>query len=231
VPRPELVLSCEHAGHGVPPTHRALFAGHGRLLASHRGWDPGALDVARRLARAFGAPLVATTTTRLLVDANRSPHNPAVFSAITRPLPRETRAALLERHHRPHWERVRRALSRAGAPALHVAVHSFVPALHGRRRDFDVGLLYDPKRVAERRLAATWQALLRREGLRVRRNAPYRGDSDGLTTALRRERPARAYLGIELELNQARLGDAARQRALGAAVASTLHEALAAIPR
>jgi hypothetical protein len=35
----------------------------------------------------------------------------------------------------------------------------------------------------------------------LRRNYPYRGQSDGLTTALRRQFGAR-YLGIELEINQ-----------------------------
>jgi hypothetical protein len=36
----------------------------------------------------------------------------------------------------------------------------------------------------------------------VRRNYPYRGWSDGLTTALRRRFAERAYVGIELEVNQ-----------------------------
>jgi hypothetical protein len=42
--------------------------------------------------------------------------------------------------------------------------------------------------------------------LRVRRNRPYRGTSDGLTTHLRRRFAAKDYAGIELELNQALLG-------------------------
>ena len=38
--------------------------------------------------------------------------------------------------------------------------------------------------------------------LRLRRNYPYRGRSDGLTAALRRRHPDAAYVGIELEVNQ-----------------------------
>jgi hypothetical protein len=38
---------------------------------------------------------------------------------------------------------------------------------------------------------------------RVRRNYPYRGDADGLTTHLRERLPAREYVGVELEVNQA----------------------------
>ncbi len=219
-----MVVTCEHGGNRVPRRDRSLFAHAGRALASHRGFDAGALDVARRLARAWRAPLFSATTTRLLVDLNRSPHNPAVFSAHTRGLPRARRDALLDRHHRPHWRRVRAALAERTGPVLHLAVHSFTPVLRGMRRDFGIGILYDPKRRAERSLALVWQRRLARAlpGVGVRRNAPYRGDADGLTTALRRELPARHYLGIELELNQRLIASAAQRRALAAALAALL---------
>ena len=38
--------------------------------------------------------------------------------------------------------------------------------------------------------------------LKVRRNYPYAGKSDGFTAYLRRRFPADAYVGIELEINQ-----------------------------
>jgi predicted N-formylglutamate amidohydrolase len=219
-----VVVTCEHGGNRVPRRERALFARAGRLLDSHRGFDAGALDVARRLARAWRAPLVAATTTRLLVDVNRSPHNPRAFSALTRGLPRARRDALLARHHRPHWERVRRALTAAPERVLHVAVHSFTPVLRGARRDFGIGILYDPARRRERDRALAWQRRLADAlpGVGVRRNAPYRGDADGLTTALRREMPASRYEGIELELNQRLIATAAQRRALAAAIAAVL---------
>jgi predicted N-formylglutamate amidohydrolase len=219
-----ILLSCEHGGNRVPPGERALFARAGRLLASHRGFDAGALDVARRLARAWRAPLVAASTTRLLVDLNRSPHNPRVFSAFTRGLPRAHRDALLARHHRPHWQRVRAALSASPRGVLHLAIHSFTPVLGGERRDFGIGILYDPKRRAERERARAWQQRLTRAlpGVGVRRNAPYRGDADGLTTSLRRELPASRYEGIELELNQRLIASPAQRRALVAALSALL---------
>ena len=218
------MITCEHGGNRVPRAERALFARRGRLLASHRGFDAGALDVARRLARAWRAPLVAATTTRLLVDLNRSPHNPAVFSVLTRELPRARRDALLARHHRPHWQRVRKTLATCRGHALHLAIHSFTPVLRGARRDFGIGILYDPKRRRERERALAWQRRLAcaLPGVRVRRNAPYRGAADGLTTALRRELPAGRYEGIELELNQRLIASAAQRRALAAAIAALL---------
>src|SRR5690349_3517443 len=107
-----VVVTAEHGGNVVPREYRALFRARAKLLASHRGWDPGTLDLARRLGDALHAPLVAATTTRLLVDLNRSPHNPRAFSEITRRLPPADRRRLLEEHHRPHWDTVRARLAR-----------------------------------------------------------------------------------------------------------------------
>lgn len=234
VAEPLLLLSCEHGGNRVPREYRACFAGKRALLGSHRGWDPGALAVARLLARALAADLFAATTTRLLVDLNRSPHNPAAVPAlVVGRLSRERREALLARHHRPHWERIRAAITASERPVLHVAVHSFTPVFRGTRRGFDVGILYDAKRERERSLAEDWQRRLGRAhpDLRVRRNAPYRGSSDGLTTALRREFAADRYRGLELELNQRSLARPRARRALAAALADAIRDSLASARR
>jgi predicted N-formylglutamate amidohydrolase len=219
-----LLLTCEHGGNRVPGEYRALFRGSEALLDSHRGWDPGALACARSLARALDAELIAATTTRLLVDLNRSAHNRAVFSELTRVLARDRRDALLARYHRPHWDRVRAAIAVRSHAVLHLGVHSFTPVWRGAPRDFEIGILYDPARLRERSLATAWQRRLRAELPRcgVRRNAPYRGDADGLTTALRREFPAERYLAFELELNQRSVLAAARRRELVTALARTL---------
>lgn len=226
---PTLLLTCEHAGNRVPREYRALFRGREALLESHRGWDPGALTFAQSLARALDAELIAATTTRLLVDLNRSPNNRAVFSEVTRGLARDRRDALLARFHHPHWDRVRAAICARSAGALHLAVHTFAPVWRGAARDFEIGILYDPGRRRERALAAAWQRRLRADLPRggVRRNAPYRGDADGLATALRREFPAERYVAFELELNQRSLVAAPRRRALAALLASTLVATLA----
>ena len=110
-----------------------------------------------------------------------------------------------------------------------LSVHSFTPRFQGVTRDVDVGLLYDPRRPAERALCTEWIALLRARApeLRLRRNQPYRGDSDGLTTHLRGVLGAR-YLGVELEVSQRfPAGAAARWRALRRLLTSTLADLLA----
>jgi predicted N-formylglutamate amidohydrolase len=207
-----LILTCEHGGNRIPLRYARLFARASRVLQSHRGYDIGALRFARRLARRFRAPLYASTTSRLLADLNRSPRNPRCFSEFVAKLPRAEKLRILERHHRPHRERVERAIARfvrRGEPVLHIAVHSFTPVLAGEARRAEVGLLYDPAKPLERRLCAGWKAVLREVGpdLRVRRNYPYRGEADGIQTHLRRLFPARLYAGVELEVNQGVLGN------------------------
>jgi predicted N-formylglutamate amidohydrolase len=146
-----------------------------------------------------------------------------VFSEIARPLPRPVRDALLSRYHRPHWDQVRAAVDAARGVTLHVAVHSFTPVWKGASRRFTIGLLYDPKRRAERLLAGHWQrALSEALSTGVRRNAPYRGDTDGLTTALRLEYGPDRYLGLEIELNQRALADPCRRRRITAALVRVL---------
>lgn len=201
-----VVVSCEHGGHDVPGELARVFERHEALLASHRGWDAGALEAARRIADALGAPLVSTTISRLVVDCNRSESHPAVFSEITRALPAPERERLLATHHRPHRAEVERLVREASASAhvLHVAVHSFTPVWSGRERPTEVGLLHDPHRRPERALVEGLRRALRRRApeLVVHLNRPYRGWTDGLCTTLRSRLPPPRYSGLELELNQ-----------------------------
>jgi len=202
-----LIVSCEHGGREVPAAYAGLFEGHASLLDSHRGWDPGALLLARQMAKAFGADLVGSRTTRLLVDLNRSVGHRQLFSELSRVLTRSERREVVTRFYRPHRDAIEGEIARriaARRPVLHVASHSFTPVLDGEVRAADVGFLYDPRRPSEVNLAQRWLDELagRAPALRLRRNYPYRGRGDGLATLLRRRFPDAAYAGIELEVNQ-----------------------------
>ncbi len=82
---------------------------------------------------------------------------------------------------------------------IHVSAHSFTPALHHKVRMAAVGLLYDPARPGEVRLAAKWKVALAHAApeLRVGRNYPYAGTHDGLMPYLRARFRPHAYVGIE----------------------------------
>ncbi len=228
------VVTCEHGGRDVPADYEALFAGREALLAGHRGWDPGARELAAALARRLGCPRFVATTTRLLVDLNRSPESPEVFSEVTRELPAGVREALLAEHHRPYRAAVEAAVAERAAAGrcLHLSVHTFTPVWEGRRREVEVGLLFDPARAAEAALCRRLRDDLaaRRCDLRVRFNEPYLGVDDGLTTHLRGRFPDDRYLGVELEVNQRfPLGEAAAWETLVADLADAC-AAVAAAP-
>ena len=228
--RRRLLVSCEHGGNRVPKKYAPLFAGAAGVLATHRGLDIGALEVARAFGRKLGVTPFTATTTRLVVDLNRSPGNPAVFSSYTRGLDGEQRAAALAAYYWPYRNAVEGAVAdaiAAGESVLHVSAHSFTPVLRGETRNCDVGFLYDPARRGEVRFIEAWHAALRAAApeLRLRRNYPYLGVSDALVTHLRRRYASRGYLGMELELNQKHVGSRG-WRALVAVLGATLATAV-----
>ena len=96
------LVTCEHGGNRIPRRYAKDFASHRALLETHRGWDPGALNLARRLAKTLDAPLIVSQTSRLLVDLNRSEHHRAVFSSISGALPKDEKKQILDAHYRPY---------------------------------------------------------------------------------------------------------------------------------
>ena len=208
-PRYALLLTSEHAGNRIPREYAALFAGAEDVLASHRGWDPGTLELTRWLSRSFEVPFHHVLWSRLLVESNRAPTNRRIWSRYTADLPPQEKRLILDRYWWPHRREVEAAVKTGierAKTVFHVAVHSFTNYLDGER-NADIGLLYDPRR-AEKGLCERWETILNEldPALRVRRNYPYRGVADGLPTWLRRKFPDRAYLGVELEFNQAMIG-------------------------
>jgi len=202
-----LLITCEHGGKRIPAPYRYLFHAHQALLDSHRGYDPGALIMARELATLLVAPLVASTVSRLLIDLNRSVGHPRLYSDATRKAPAEVRQRILEHFYQPYRRKAERLVRQAisnGGRVIHVSSHSFTPELDGKVRDADIGLLYDPARPGEADLCERWKASFKAcaPDLRVRRNYPYAGKGDGLTAYFRLRLPASAYVGIELEANQ-----------------------------
>src|SRR5687768_10947938 len=101
-----LLFTCEHGGNTVPVGYRKLFRGAGDVLKSHRGWDPGALKIAKNLAAHFQAPLFYSITSRLLIELNRSLHHRALFSEFARGLPPEEKQKLIDTYYFPYRNRV-----------------------------------------------------------------------------------------------------------------------------
>ena len=202
------IITCEHGGNRIPAPYRRLFRGQRALLDSHRGYDPGSLVMAKALASALrGRRWWLRLTSRLLIDLNRSIGHPQLFSAVTRAAPAQTRAQIVDEHYRPYRVQVERLVRQAvarGHRVIHISSHSFTAELDGKVRGTDVGLLYHPGRRGEAEVCARWKESLAASApeLRVRRNYPYAGKGDGLTSHLRLRFAQSDYVGIELEVNQ-----------------------------
>ncbi len=211
--RTVIVLTCEHGGYKIPAAYRSLFSGADDVLKSHRGWDPGALAVAEAMAARLKADLFASTTSRLLVELNRSLGHRSLFSDFTASLTEEQRQKVVDRYWQPYRDGVTShmaALVGAGQQVIHLSIHSFTPTWDGKLRRTRIGLLYDPRRLNERSFCNAWKAELRQQcpEYSIHSNQPYKGIADGFTTWLRRQFAATdscdgTYAGIEVEINQA----------------------------
>lgn len=200
-----LILTCEHAGNELAAEYAAYFQKAQEVLETHRGYDPGALDLFRELEE-LAVWNKCSMTTRLLIELNRSVHHPKLFSEFSGGMDAGEKAGLLTGSYLPYRSAVQekvKELIKKGGKVLHLSVHTFTPQLDGEVRNADIGILYDPSRAEEKSFAATLKTLILKEdqGLRVRFNYPYLGKADGFTTSLRSMFPEN-YLGIELEVNQ-----------------------------
>lgn len=206
-----LLLSCEHGGNSVPDEFQSIFKEADDVLKSHRGWDPGALQLAKAIQEAFSLPLFYETTTRLLIELNRSLHHPSLFSSYTKQLDKASKNHLINQYYIPYRKIVEEKINErisANHSVVHLSIHSFTPVLQGITRNCEIGLLYDPKRKIEKAFCAAWKTKIeeKEKGWRVRMNYPYKGTADGFTTYLRK-RFKTGYAGIELEVNQGLLID------------------------
>ncbi|MCC6158552.1 MAG: N-formylglutamate amidohydrolase [Deltaproteobacteria bacterium] len=225
-----VVITCEHAGRTIPAFVRREVRIPRDTLMSHRGWDAGALDLARRFRDDLHAPLHAFSITRLVVDANRSPESPEVFSEYSRALDDAARTELLDRHHARFRDKVLRLITRLqnrGIGVIHLSVHSFTPIWKGRARPTDIGILFDPKSRDEAMFARSWMRRLRGAGdWAVHANKPYRGTDDGHTTTLR-DVNVNGYVGLEIEINR-KFVDTSGWSDLCTHVVATFRDALSA---
>lgn len=203
-----LVISCEHAVDTVPELYLPLFAPYKALLNSHRGIDFGALAIAEHFKEQIPCDFVQATSTRLLIDCNKAINHPRCFSEVTKDLSSTEKQIIINGYYRPFREQVITHIKKHIArefKVLHFSIHSFTPVLNNIVRNADIGLLYDPQRPSEKILARQWKVELKKLSpeYRIRMNYPYKGISDGFTSAMRKQYASEDYMGIEVETNQA----------------------------
>src|SRR5690606_17818782 len=91
----KLVLTCEHGGNIIPKDYASLFEGYQDVLKSHRGFDLGALDLFEYL-KPLSNVSYSSTTSRLLMELNRSLHHKNLFSEFSKELSKEKKEQLIQ---------------------------------------------------------------------------------------------------------------------------------------
>lgn len=226
----QVVVTCEHGGHDVPDEFLQHFKTAGDVLATHRGYDIGALVIAEAIAADLSAPLFSSTTTRLLIDLNRSLDRPDTFSEWSKVLDLQERSTIIRDYYAPYRSRVQGYVAEQvrDHAVLHLSIHTFTPVLNDERRETDVGLLFDPDRAAESQFCELWLRELSDTfpRLQIHLNRPYLGTADGLTTFLRTQFCDEVYAGIELEVNQKHCLDEAQHQWIIQGICRSLRQVL-----
>lgn len=178
-----MLVLCDHASNWVPPELQDLGL-DAHELSRHIAWDPGAGDVARRLAQHLDCPWIEHGISRLVADANRDPADPGFILATSdgtsvpgnQALDSSERERRRLAYHAPYHERIDRHLDQLlgiGVRPFVIAVHSFTPKLGSEIRPWQVGVLWrDDPGIARHLIAA-----LEQQGHKVGDNQPYDGHS------------------------------------------------------
>jgi predicted N-formylglutamate amidohydrolase len=201
-----VLVTCDHASRRVPKSlHNLGLAAESLKL--HIGWDIGAADVSRHLARKLDAPAILAGYSRLVIDCNRDVDDPTAMPAVSDGVPVSgnkdlspaARAQRVEALFKPYHAAIEAALERFTARGVHPAVlsiHSFTPVMNGFARPWHIGILWDK----DPRMAVPMLAALRREaGLVVGDNEPYSArEPAGYTVRTHAEKRGLPHLNVEL---------------------------------
>ncbi len=216
--RSPIVIICDHASNFIPEQFGALGLGK-RELESHIAWDPGALPVARRLAKALDATLVESRLSRLLIDCNRPLDAPDLICPVseTTAVPGNADLSLEARQDRValSWQPFHEAVEQLVKDRLLqdretrlVSIHSFTPVYKGVERPWHIGILHDEDRSIADPLIA---ALKSSGGIVVGDNEPY-SPADRVYFTLERHGRSRGLSCAMIEIRNDELGDEAGQR-------------------
>jgi predicted N-formylglutamate amidohydrolase len=181
-----LLFLCDHASNALPE-HYGTLGLPNDALAMHIAYDPGAAELTRGLADAFGAPAFLGCWSRLLADLNRGPDDPTLVMKLSdrkiilgnAALTPEECTLRLTHFHAPYHEAISAEIARlteTGCVPVIVSIHSFTPLWRGQKRPWHVAILSD----RDRRLAGPLLERLAREtDLVVGDNEPYSGALEG----------------------------------------------------
>ena len=172
-----LLLVCEHAGQAIPSRLGDLGISQA-ALDSHIGWDIGAANVTRQMARTLNTPAVLQRYSRLVIDCNRPVDAPGAIPEISDhvEIPGNCAMAASERTTRvteifEPYQKVVGALLRKPSRRIVLSIHSFTQTMNGQHRPWEIGFLFRKDTETSRRLGQFVQDTL--PDLTIGLNEPY----------------------------------------------------------
>lgn len=116
----------------MPQDYEYLFKGNEEVLYTHKAIDFGAFQLAKHLEEKTYLPFYYNDISRLLVEANRSPRNEALFSEYSSHVRDPERKEILDNFYYPHRMRVQDKISsiiKSNTSVIQVAIHTFTPVM------------------------------------------------------------------------------------------------------
>jgi predicted N-formylglutamate amidohydrolase len=230
-----VVLVCEHASNHIPARWGDLGLTEAQRQA-HIAWDPGALGLARGLARRLDAVLVHGPVSRLVYDCNRAPDQAGAMATrsevhdipgnanLTAAERAERTAAVYVPFHDTLHAVLMDRLARGLSPVV-VTIHSFTPVYFGQPRAVEFGVIHD----ADPTLA---QAILSRAqaagGMRAALNEPYSARDD-VTHSLRLHATPYGLPNAMLEIRNDLIASPAAEEAMADRLAPLIADAVCAL--
>jgi len=176
-----LLFTVDHASRDIPDVYNNLGLEDASVLHRHIAWDIGIEDVTRRLADKVKGTAIYARFSRLLLDANRYPEDPALTPAISdgveipsnMAITTQERDTRISTYFNPYHSQIEMLLDQKiivhGEPLL-ISMHSFTPVMNEFERPWHIGVLWDQ----DERIAAPLLEILRRNSaLVVGDNEPY----------------------------------------------------------
>jgi predicted N-formylglutamate amidohydrolase len=229
--RSDFLIIVDHGSARIPRSLGSLGLPESELQR-HVAWDIGALAVARRVAAALDAPLIAQNYSRLVIDCNRDPSVPSSIPLVAEHSSVPGNAGLtpdaIDARRQaifwPYHDRLKNLIDErmdAGRATILVSQHTMTDLFKGERRPMHAAILYN----RDRRFAGRVLDALRADpALIVADNEPYFvSDATDYTIPVHGE--ARGLLHVEIEIRQDLVTTGAGQEEWAARITAALRSA------
>ena len=153
----DYLVICDHASNYIPLEYKNLGVSK-KDLQSHRAFDLGASQVASELSNLLSCNLVMANFSRLLIDPNRGKDDPTLIPKLSEGKIIKgninismfeddiERSKRIHQFYLPYHKQINRFIDKSldnGKIPKILSIHSFTPIWKGKKREIDVGILWD----------------------------------------------------------------------------------------